>query len=747
MLLKSYSLTTALLAGWAAAAEFHVSASNGSTVADGTVSKPFKTIMAAANKAMPGDTVTVHAGTYRERIDPPRGGTSDKERITYQAAKGEKVIITGSEVTKGWVKVSGDTWKLVVPSSSFGNFNPYSDLIRGDYFISNGIPNHTGAVYLNGEWLTERYNMDSVLAPAKDQGGWFAVAPGGNSTAPLLNLAWFSTGRVQEKVAAVSAASISNATRAESVEGGGCLGYTYDGSSAIYKGVKLDGVKKLTFRVAVDPKAGVPGSKIEIHLNNPQGPLIGTATTAATGDWQKWESIEAAIKPTAGTHDIALVFKDKAGDPDAQTTIWAQFKGVNPNEQNVEINVRPTVFSPSKTGIDYITVRGFTLCKAATNWAPPTAGQIGIVSAYWNKGWIIESNEISHATCSGVALGKYQAEGDNQAGNNSQIYTETIDHALAHGWSKDKVGHHIVRNNHIHHCGQNAVVGSMGCAFSTVEGNEIHDIYVGRTFGGYEMAGIKFHGFIDGVIRDNHIHGNGCFAIWLDWMCQGSQVTGNLFHDNGQDDMFLEMQHGPMLMANNLFVSKGNSIFINSKSMAFAHNLISGGTGIHQRDERRTPYHKAHSTEIVDLYDAPGGDHRFYNNLFTTRANLPIFDQSPLPSVAAGNVYTKGVPVPKFDQASLSVPDFAASPKLEQRNGEWWLTCAADKSWLKQKRSLVTTDLLGTAKIPKLPYENADGTPLAVDTDYFGKKRDATNPFPGPFETPVSGEIKVWPKR
>jgi len=26
------------------------------------------------------------AGTYRERINPPRGGTSDDRRITYQAA-------------------------------------------------------------------------------------------------------------------------------------------------------------------------------------------------------------------------------------------------------------------------------------------------------------------------------------------------------------------------------------------------------------------------------------------------------------------------------------------------------------------------------------------------------------------------------------------------------------------------------------------------------------------------------------
>ena len=37
----------------------------------------------------PGDTVLVHGGTYRERVDPSRGGLSADRRITYLAAPGE----------------------------------------------------------------------------------------------------------------------------------------------------------------------------------------------------------------------------------------------------------------------------------------------------------------------------------------------------------------------------------------------------------------------------------------------------------------------------------------------------------------------------------------------------------------------------------------------------------------------------------------------------------------------------------
>ena len=102
--------TTLLLAPLAAglvcqAAEFHVT-TNGSDANRGTKSAPFRSIQHAAEVAQPGDVVTVHAGTFRERINPPRGGSSDAQRIVYQAAPGEHVEIKGSEAIKGWAKIS-----------------------------------------------------------------------------------------------------------------------------------------------------------------------------------------------------------------------------------------------------------------------------------------------------------------------------------------------------------------------------------------------------------------------------------------------------------------------------------------------------------------------------------------------------------------------------------------------------------------------------------------------------------------
>ena len=49
------------------------------------------------------------------------------------------------------------------PQQLLGPFNPYSDLIHGDWFEDKGRPHHTGAVYLDGEWLTEAAKLDEVL--------------------------------------------------------------------------------------------------------------------------------------------------------------------------------------------------------------------------------------------------------------------------------------------------------------------------------------------------------------------------------------------------------------------------------------------------------------------------------------------------------------------------------------------------------------------------------------------------------
>ena len=65
----------------------------------------------------------------------------------------------------------------------------------------------------------------------------------------------------------------------------------------------------------------------------------------------------------------------------------------------------------------------------------------------------------------------------------------------------------------------------------------------------------RFTRAIDTEISHNHIY-RTCLGIWLDWMAQGTRVTRNLLHDNEHADLFVEVDHGPFLVDNNLFLSR-----------------------------------------------------------------------------------------------------------------------------------------------------------------------------------------------
>ncbi len=722
--------------GPAAAKEYHVSPA-GDDGNDGSKTAMLKTISAAAARARPGDTITVHAGIYRERVNPPRGGTSDARRITYRAAPGEKVVITGSEVVKGWEPVEHDTWKVAIPNDFFGQFNPYRDRIGGDWFNPKGRVHHTGAVYLKGHWLTEATSLEQVLEPAGENPLWFTDDHDGGRTGAagyLLNVAWIQPAGGGGKAGRVPAdrfAAQHGVKTADCAEGGTCVGWIDDGDWVRYETVDFG---KKTTQVHIRAAAPGAGGRIELRRGIPSGDLLGTCAVTQTGDWQKWKTFTATIEPTSGAVRLCLVFrrhespkKKPVDTDDAMTTIWAQFPGVDPNEAGVEINARQSVFYPEKPGRNYITVRWFVLEHAATPWAPPTAEQIGLVGTHWSKGWIIEDNTIRYATCVGVTLGKYGDEWDNRS-QSADAYNRTIKRALENGWSKQNIGGHTVRNNHIVHCEQAGIVGSLGAVFSTIRGNHIHHVHVRRLFTGAEMAGIKIHASIDMLIAGNYIH-HASRGIWLDWMAQGARVTGNLLHDNdAAHDLFMEVNHGPFLVDNNVFLS---SKFLRdwSEGGAYVHNLAAGRIDVRPQG-RRTPYHKAHSTAVAGLHNIPGGDNRFLNNLFTKAVSLGAYEKYADMAVA-GNA---------FLPAGAGLTRKADGLYLELEPGD---AVPGDG-----KRNVVTSALLGRTGVSGQPFEQPDGSPYTLDRDYLGRKRNEDVPAPGPFANlnRKTLTVKVWPK-
>jgi hypothetical protein len=65
----------------------------------------FRKIGDAAKVAGPGDTVLIHGGVYRESVAIARSGTTSNE-ISFQAATGERVVVTGADRLIDWKKES-----------------------------------------------------------------------------------------------------------------------------------------------------------------------------------------------------------------------------------------------------------------------------------------------------------------------------------------------------------------------------------------------------------------------------------------------------------------------------------------------------------------------------------------------------------------------------------------------------------------------------------------------------------------
>ena len=628
--------------------QYHV-AKHGNDNNLGTLESPFLSISKAAKIALPGSVITVHEGTYRERIAPRHGGLSTTKPIIYQAAKGEDVWIKGSEIIKQWKKFKGNVWMVKIDNKFFGDFNPYVEIVQGDWLLNTyGMDHHLGEVYLNGDSLYE------------------------------------------------------------------------------------------------------VGELSDVSDENPLG-----RTNDKDGSRYKW------------------FCKTENGF----TTIYANFMGLNPNDELVEINVRPAVFFPKKTGINFITVRGFKMAHAATQWSPPTAEQVGLIGPYWSKGWIIEDNLITDSKCTGISIGKERASGHNEWTNlkvkhGTQRERDVVFKALKLGWSFETIGSHIIRNNTIKNCEQTGISGHLGGIGSQIYNNHIYNIHIKKQFFGYETGGIKLHAPIDVIIKNNLIHDN-YRGIWLDWQSQGTRVSGNIFYNNEKEDLFNEVNHGPMVVDNNIMLSE-ISILNASQGTAYAHNLITGKIIIRKVSNRYTPYHFSHSTSVKGLMTILTGDDRYYNNILTSNHQtkpykgpasdkihngLDAYDGYPLSS----DYWYKGKRPDDFAKHKLPVyinsnlyfnkakpfdreldnfenREFVPKISIEKKKNSFYLNFEIDDSFKKVKTSLVNTNILGTAFQSEAAFENKDASPIVLDTDILNNKRNVLNPIVGPFEKIKKGK-------
>lgn len=460
------------------------------------------------------------------------------------------------------------------------------------------------------------------------------------------------------------------------------------------------------------------------------------------------------------------------------TTIYVNFHDYNPNNEVTEINVRKSAFRPFKMHTNYITIRNFEIANVATQWSPPTAAQTGMIDTHWSKGWIIENNTLYNAVCSAIAIGKEISTGDNlntyrkdKPGYQYQI--ETVFKAVNSDWNKETIGSHIVRNNVIHDCGQNAVVGHLGSAFSKIYNNHIYNIGNKREFFGYEIAGIKLHAAIDTQVYNNYVH-NCSLGMWFDWQTQGTRISKNIFNDNTRD-LFVEVSSGPYIVDNNILTAD-YALDNHAQGGAYVNNIINGEIVHRLMLDRATPYHVPHSTLIAGFAPVYGGDDRFYNNIFIGKEGISnvgteiyngyntslsefkeavakeegdheSFHKIKQPVYIEDNAYFNKAN--QFNREDRNFIDENVNPNLSivEEGNEVYLNISVPESFIEFKGKVYDTETLPKVRIVDADFEDENGNSLTLNTDLNDELRENESMI-GPLQTLTTGnnKVKIWTK-
>lgn len=96
----------------ASAATYYVDA-DAAGPGDGSLTHPFSTLQAAAEKAQAGDICRIRGGIYRETVRPAHSGTAARP-IVFEVMGDTPVVVSGCEPVSGWSPVDDGVYKAPV---------------------------------------------------------------------------------------------------------------------------------------------------------------------------------------------------------------------------------------------------------------------------------------------------------------------------------------------------------------------------------------------------------------------------------------------------------------------------------------------------------------------------------------------------------------------------------------------------------------------------------------------------------
>ncbi|HEY3500149.1 MAG TPA: glycoside hydrolase family 43 protein [Polyangiaceae bacterium] len=108
-------------------------------------------------------------------------------------------------------------------------------------------------------------------------------------------------------------------------DGGMNLSNLQDGDWIRVRGVDFGSAGARSFRARVASAAS--GGSLELHLDEPDGTLVGTCAVTGTGDWQTWADVTCEVSGASGVKDLYLTFEGE-GERLFNVDFW-QFTAVD----------------------------------------------------------------------------------------------------------------------------------------------------------------------------------------------------------------------------------------------------------------------------------------------------------------------------------------------------------------------------------------------------------------------------------
>ena len=649
---------------------------------NGSKERPFRHIDDAARLAVAGDEVIVAPGIYREKVTPRNTGREDA-RIVYRSEKPLGAVITGAEPLTGWIKEKGGVWVNRVKNSVFGSYNPYTEMICGDWYFAPTV-RHTGSIFLDDRMMYETVSLEECREGKADPCSW---DPEGSTWK------WYTKQDGDETVIYANFHKLNpNTHKVEIVVRRNCfmpdengIGYITVSGFDINKGATTwappaayqDGlIGPHWSRGWIIEDCEVWGSRccgislgkyydeennMYFYTKHVKSPTQMERDAVCRGQYHGW------LKENVGSHIVRRCHIHHC----EQTGIVGRMGAVFSTIEDCHIH---------------------HVCNSQQLGGAETAG----IKLHAAIDVTIRRNHIHHCIM-GVWL-DWEAQGARISQNllHDNQRPEGIQPAKGAMFSNDvfiEVGHGpTLIDNNVMLSRVGAAIPSEGLAF-------VHNLMLGSF--------VLVNSGVDSIVNNQREPRYTPYHIR-----HRTEVAG-----------FMTILHGDDRIYNNIFIQQYP--ITDPEKMPTASDYEAVGTA---------PF------DIFPTYESWISN--FMMGQEPDMHYLGQFHFGHLPVWVDGNAYFNGATVCRHEQHKLVVGERAEAAVVE-KDGKWYLETNVYEFLKDFRDGIITSDLLGKAFEPEQRFENPDGTGIVFDRDYFGDHR-GTDALPGPFADQKQLTRTLW---